>query len=327
MTLSIKSRFVMVCLLGLSSLAYAAPRSLVLAEVQKPGHPVVDAEERMNVLLTERSKSALSLDIRHSGTFSTDVMPRLVKGELDMARVSMGSLNKFTTTSVLFGMPYLFRSSKHMWSSLGGEFGQKLAAEAEKSGIIVLCFYESGSRSFYSVKKPLYSRQDFQGLRIRTPPKSPIFDDLVTNLGALPVPLAYNQIIDGLKDGSIDVAENNLPSFVSSGHHKVARYLSLDEHLMVPEVLLISKKVWDGLSSEEQVWVRQSASDSSVFMRQLWEKEEAAALAEIKKAGVTIIEKNRLAYTGFESAAMKLYSKYVTGLDEMQAALKIMRGN
>lgn len=312
-------------IMGFCGLTQAAPRVFTLAEVQKPGHPVVTSEEHMNRVLADSSKEALKLDIRHSGELGTDVMPRLIKGELDMARVGMNSLNKYAPTAILMGMPYLFRSSEHMWSALDGEFGQQLVAEAEKVGVIILCYYESGSRNFYSVKKPLTSRQDFQGLRVRVPPKSPIYDDLVINLGATPVTVAYNQILDGFKDGSIDAAENNLPSYVSSGHHKVARYLSMDEHLMVPEILLMSKTVWDKLSPQEQTWLREAAQNSSDFMRQLWEKERAEALVEAKKAGVIIIEKNKLAYTGFETAAMKLYSKYVTDLQSMQTALKVMR--
>jgi tripartite ATP-independent transporter DctP family solute receptor len=325
MSSSIQQHLVIAALCSLCTLAQAAPRTLMLAEVQKPDHPVVKSEEFMNKLLSERSKGTLQIDVRHSGELGTDVMPRLVSGELDMARISMTTLNKYSPIANLMSMPYLFRSREHMWSILRSDFGMQMAKEAETAGVIVLCFFESGSRNFYSVKKPLRSRQDFSGLRVRVPPNLQVYSDLIKNLGAEPVTVAYSEVLNGLKDGTIDAAENNLPSYVGSGHHKVARYLSIDEHLMVPEILVISRKVWGGLTPEQQTMMRETASEASGFMSKLWEKEESDAIAEAKKAGVVIIEKNKLAYTGFESAAIKLYSTYVTDPRSMETALKIMQ--
>ena len=313
---------------GLSALSApsAQARDLVMAEVHPPGHVIVRSEELMASRLAELSRGELRIQLRHSAQLGTeDVSWKNVRsGALDIARVNFTVLVGEVPSAKLLSLPYLFRSRDHMWRVLGGDFGKRINAEVEKTGAVVLAYYDSGTRSFYTTKKPIRFRSDFEGQRIRVQ-NSPVYKDLITLLGGTPVVVPYDKVIDAFRKGEIDGAENNTMSYVSSEHYKYARYYSLDEHASVPEVLLMAKKTWDGLTIEQQNAVRTAATESSETMKKLWAEAEAQALAKAKKDGVVILEKHQLGMGGIETYAVKLYSKYVSTPQDLGAVLDILR--
>jgi len=140
-----------------------------------------------------------------------------------------------------------------------------------------------------------------------------------------PVVLAYDKVADAFRNGSIDAAENNTPSYVSTGHYKLAKYYSLDEHSSVPEVLVISRKAWSSLSPAEQTELKAAAKDSSDYMRKLWAESEAQSLAKAKKEGVVVVERSQIAIEGIEAYAIKLYSKFITDSKELETVVNILR--
>jgi tripartite ATP-independent transporter DctP family solute receptor len=303
----------------------ATTNTFVLADVQKPEHPVVQATQFMSKRLAETSSGEINIQIKPNGELGDEssVVEKLRKGQLDMARVNLGILADTVPAAKILSLPYLFRSRDHMWGVLRGDFGQQMERQINQSGLVVLTYFDSGVRSFYSVKKPLRSRSDFAGMRIRIQP-SPVYQDLITQLGGVPVVMAYDKVLDALKNGEIDGAENNIPSYVSTDHYKYAKYLTLDEHSTVPEVLLMSQKAWKSLSPRQQVLLKQSAAEASDYMAKLWAEKEQGALAVAKKSGVIIIPKSALAMTGIESAAVQLYSKYAKTDDDLDTVLKIV---
>lgn len=302
-----------------------AATNFVVADVQNPDHPVVQALNFMAKTLADKSKGDMTMTVKPNSELGneTQEIEQARAGKLAMARVSMSELARDVPSAKLLTLPYLFRSRDHMWHVLDGDFGKQLRKEVEASGVIVLTFFDSGTRNFYTTKKPIRTRSDFEGQRIRVQP-SPVFQDLITELGGTPVVLAYGKVPDALRSGEIDGAENNLPSFVGADHYKYARYLSMDEHSMVPDVLLMSKKVWDGLKPQQQATIMESAAASSEFMGKLWQEKEQEAIATAKKAGVVIIPKSQLSITGIEAFAVKLYTKYVTNDKDLETVLKIV---
>lgn len=310
---------------GLSALS-AAARDLVMAEIHPPGHIIVKSEELMASRLAELSRGELTIQLRHSAQLGTeDVSWKNVRnGSLDIARINFTALVGEVPSAKLLSLPYLFRSRDHMWRVLGGDFGKRLNAEIEKNGAVVLAYYDSGTRSFYTSKKPIRFRSDFEGQRIRVQ-NSPVYKDLITLLGGIPVVVPYDKVIDAFRNGEIDGAENNTMSYVSSEHYRYARYYSLDEHSSVPEVLVMAKKTWDGLTAEQQTAVKTAAAESSDAMKKLWAEAEAQALAKARKDGVMILEKHQLGMGGIETYAVKLYSKYVSNPQDLETVLDILR--
>jgi tripartite ATP-independent transporter DctP family solute receptor len=296
----------------------------ISADVQKPDHPVVKAVEHMSELLSKSSNGELSVQVKANGELGNEneVLDKMRKGTLDMARVSMGVLSDSVPAARLMSLPYLFRSRDHLWSVLHGDFGERLESEIQKNGLVLIMYLDSGTRNFYA-NKPIRTVSDFKGLRFRVQP-SAVYKDLIAELGGTPAVIAYDKVGEALKNGDVDGAENNIVSFVSAEHYKYARYLSLDEHSMVPDVLLMSKKAWAKLSPAQQGMVKVASLDSEEFMSKLWQEKEREALAFAKKNGVTVINKSQLAMTGIESFGIRLYSKYADDPKDMDTVLQIV---
>ncbi|WP_328824889.1 TRAP transporter substrate-binding protein DctP [Uliginosibacterium aquaticum] len=307
-------------------MAQVAAKDLVLAEIHPPGHVIVQSEEVLHSKLAELTKGELQVQVKHSGQAGNEAQAwdKVKAGTLDIARVNLAMLAKDMPAVKLVSLPYLFRSREHMWRVLEGEFGKRIQSEAEKVGAVVLTYYDSGTRSFYSTKQPIRSLADFNGLRVRVQ-DSPVYKDLILQLGGTPVVLPYDKVGEAFQKGEIDAAENNVPSYVSSGHYKLAKHYSFDEHSAVPEVLVVSRKTWQGLSVAQQQALSSAAASSSAQMKTLWADSELQSLAKAKKEGAVITDKSRMSMSGIEGFAVKLYSKYITDRDELETVLSILR--
>ena len=189
---------------------------------------------------------------------------------------------------------------------LNGPVGQGLLKGMESSNLIGLAYYDSGARSFYTKGKPIKTVADMKGMKIRVQ-QSKIFVDLINALGGSATPMNYGEVYSGLQTGIIDGAENNPPSLWTSKHYEVAKYYSLDEHSMVPEVLMMSKKAWDGLSPSDQKLIAQAAQDSVAEQRKLWNALVKKSMDDLVAKGTVIIKPDK---APFQKAVQPVYAKY-----------------
>ena len=238
-----------------------------------------------------------------------DTIEQTQFGVIDMNRVSLGPFNNIIEETQVPSLPYIFRSVDHMHKVMDGPIGQEILDAFSDHDLVGLVFYDAGSRSFYNRQKPVENMADLSGMKFRVM-QSDLFVDMVNALGANATPMPYGEVYSSIQTGVIDGAENNWPSFESSGHFEVAGYYTLDEHLIVPEVLVMSKKSWDKLSAEDQALIRQAAKDSVPHMRKLWAEREAASEAKVREAGVKIV--SDIDKTPFIEAMKPVYEKYVT---------------
>jgi TRAP-type C4-dicarboxylate transport system substrate-binding protein len=175
-----------------------------------------------------------------------------------------------------------------MWSFLNGAAGQKMLADLAPSGFVGLCWYDGGARSFYA-NYPLNTIGDLKGKKFRVMPNA-ILVKMVEAMGASAVPMGAGQVFSAIQTGVIDGAENNAPSLISFNHYQVAKYYMLDEHLRLPEVLFMSKIVWDKLSKDQQAAIRKAAAETVSFQRKKWDAYEIEALNKIKAEGQIVVE-------------------------------------
>ena len=281
------------------------------AEVHPNDYPTTQAVQYMGKLVAERTQGRLGVKVYPNGALGTekDTIEQLRIGALDMTRINVAPLNSVVPETVVAALPFLFRDTAHMRKVLDGPIGDEILAAMESQGLVGLAFYDSGSRSFYTVKKPIKTLADMKGMKIRVQ-QSDLFVAMIQALGANPTPMPYGEVYTALKTGIVDAAENNWPSYESSRHFEAARYYNLSEHSLVPEMLVFSKKTWDTLSKEDKAILRKAAKDSVPYMRRLWDEREVKSRQVVEKAGiqaVTLANKK-----DFVDAMAPVYAKFAS---------------
>jgi len=307
-----------VALLTTVAPARAVAREFRAADTQSEDYPTVQALNYMGSLVEQRSGGRLRIRVFHSRQLGEEkeTIEQTRVGAIDLNRTNVALLGSFVPAMNVLAMPFLFRSTAHLRKVLDGPIGQEMLKSFEPYGFVGLAFYDSGARSVYSSIRPIRSLADLRGLRIRVQ-QSELMADMVRALGAEPVELPYGQVLTALATHLIDGAENNWPSFITSDHYKYAGYYTLTRHTMSPEVLLMSQKAWESLSSEDQQIFREAAAASSRFMHQKWRDLEQASREQAEEAGVTIIKD--FDRKPFETAVAPIYEK--TKRDPATAAL------
>jgi len=290
--------------------APAAPSQILLkaADIQPEDYPTTMGMKYMAKLLDERTNGRIKVQVYGGAQLGQEkeTIEMTQAGTIAFNRINAAPLVGFSAPMGVYSMPYLFRDEDHLWKVLEGPVGKGLLKGMETSNLVGLAYYDNGTRSFYTRGKPIKTLADMKGMKIRVQ-QSKIFVELVNSLGASATPMNYGEVYSGLQTGIIDGAENNAPSFWTSKHFEVAKYYSLDEHSRLPEVLLISKKVWDGLSPADQKLIAQAAQDSVAEQRKLWNAFDQKSMSELVAHGTVIIKPDK---APFQKAVQPVYAKY-----------------
>jgi tripartite ATP-independent transporter DctP family solute receptor len=267
----------------------------------------------MSQELAKQSNGKFTIKVFNKGALGSEkeTLDQVKIGALDMNRINISALNSLCPKSLVPTMPFLFDSIPHMRKVLDGPIGEEILKGCEAQGLVGLAFYDSGARSIYA-KKPVKTLADAKGLKIRVQ-QSDLWVSLVDAMGANATPMPYGEVYTGLKTNLIDAAENNIPSYETSKHYEAVKYFSRTEHSMAPEMLVMSKTVFDKLTPAEQAMFRAAAKESVKFQRQKWDEQEAKSLATVKAAGSQIVEDVNKA--SFKAAMAPVYAKFITTPD------------
>jgi tripartite ATP-independent transporter DctP family solute receptor len=264
------------------------------SDVQPAGYPTVVATENLGKKLEAATNGRLSVQMYPSMQLGgeKETIEQTQIGAIQLLRVSAGTIGPIVDEINVVNMPFLFKNMAHAEKMMDGPIGQelldKITANAN-AGLVALCWMNSGARSLYNTKKPIKSVEDIKGLKFRVI-GNPIFIDMMNALGGNGVAMGYDQVFSALQTGVIDGAENNPPSYVFSNHYTAAKYLSLTEHLIIPEVLVFSKRAWTSLSNDDQSLLKKFAREAQLEQRELWNKYEQLAMDKAKAAGCQIAE-------------------------------------
>lgn len=273
-------------------------KTIKLAHGLDVNHSVHKAMVQMGADLKELSGGKLRLEIYPSQQLGTErqCLELLQIGSLDMTKVSVGVLENFAPKMKILGLPFLFRDRAHAFKVLDGPVGRQLLEDGEKYWLKGLGYYDAGSRSFYTKDRPINSPDDLDGLKIRVM-ESVTAIDMVESLGGSPTPISWGELYTSLQQGVVDGAENNPPSFYLSRHYEVCKYYTLDEHTVLPDVLLAGTHLWKRLSLKEKEWLTQAVEKSIVYQRKLWLQSEEEALNAVQEAGVKIIRPDKTLFS------------------------------
>ncbi len=277
------------------------------ADTHPRSHPAVQAVEFFAQRLA--AVSELGLKVYPSGQLGgqAEVLELAQFGGIDVVRVNLAPLNVFAPQTVVPVLPFIFRSTAHMRKAMDGAPGQAILDSLYDHGLVGLCYYDSGARSFYTRQRLIHHPNDLVGLKIRVQ-TSDIFVQMVEALGGDATPMSYGEVYQGMMQGVIDGAENNWPSYQSSRHFEVAPYFSQTEHVMAPEILAVSLSRWKKWTPQTQEIVRQCAQESVGYMRDLWDEAEVTAERSLRAQGVEVAAE--VDHAAFSARMTDLWARY-----------------
>ncbi len=253
-------------------------KTLMLAHNLDSKHPVHLAMEYMAEELFKNSGGSLKIQIYPSAQLGAEreVLELLQLGVLAMTKVSSMSLENFSPAFSILNLPYVFDSKEHYFRVLDSHVGEEILLSPQDKRLLGLSYYDSGARSFYA-KKAILKPEDLKGLKIRVMGSQTAIR-MVQLLGGSPTPMPYGEIYTALQQGVIDGAESNITALSLGRHGEVIKNFSMNEHSMLPDVLLIGRRVWERLSEQERAWLKEAAEKSKLLQRKLWAKEIERAM-------------------------------------------------
>ncbi|MCC8191242.1 MAG: TRAP transporter substrate-binding protein [Planctomycetes bacterium] len=276
-------------------------------------YPTVQSVMYLSDRLAEATDGRLSIKVYHSDQLGQekDVVQQVQFGVIDLSRCSFAALNNIVPETQVLSLPYLFRSVDHMHRVVDGPVGEEIFQAMADKGFIGLAYYDSGARSFFSKRGPINSLADMKGLKLRVQ-QSDLAIAMVQALGANPTPMPPGEVYSALQTGVIDGAENNWPSYHSQRFFEQAPHITYTDHQMQPDVLIMSKIVWDTLTPEDQQAIKQAARDSVARNRELWAVREKEALDGVVAGGAVVAHLDDDARAAFAAAVAPVYDQFVT---------------
>ena len=270
----------------------AQAQTLKASDTHPAGYPTVVAVEMMGKKLETATSGRIKVQMFPGAVLGQEkeVVEQVQLGAIQIARISLGVIGPVVPEVNVFNMPFVFRDIAHMRKVIDGAVGEELMAKvsASPAKLVALGWMDGGSRSLYT-KKPVRSPADLKGQKIRMM-GNPLFVDTMNAMGGNGISMGYGEVFSALQTGVIDGAENNPPSMFTSNHYSAgAKYYTQTNHLIIPEILVMSKVAFDKLSAADQALVKKLGREAQLDQRVLWDKSVEEYSAKLKAAGVEFI--------------------------------------
>ncbi len=300
-----------------------APLRLRAWNIHPDGYPVTEAMKGFAVQVARATQGRYQIEVFSNATLGDQpkAVQMLKSGEIDIAEFSSAPLSDAVPGIKVLNLPFLFTDSAHMFRHLDGALGQRFAANLQSAGFVVLGWYDGGGRSFYCANRALANIRDLAGASIRVQ-QSEVFMEMIRLLDAKPVALPFKEVLGGFQQGAIDCAENNMPSYESTGHFKVAKSVYVTNHVISPEALVVSSTLWARLSPEDRKAFSDAGAQSALLMRELWNKRVAQALENTAKQGAQFVRVKDV--SPFVRRMAPLYNKYMADPTTREELLTII---
>lgn len=288
------------------------------------GYPNTVAMDKFAELLAEKTGGEITLQMFHGGTLGSqpDAIEQIRLGAIEIGNFNLGPIGPIAAEANVVSLPFIFKDVPHMFRVLNGAGGEAIAKGMEAKGIVPLAWYDAGARSFYNAGKAINTPADVTGMKVRVM-NNDLYSGMVAELGGNPSPMAFAEVYQALKTGVVDGAENNWPSYESTGHFEVAGYYSLSQHLIIPECICINASAYGALSDDMKAAVKAAAEESAALQRELWAEREAASRDKVVAAGVVV---NEIADKApFQSAMAKVYETYLTANPDLRPLVELIQ--
>ncbi|MEL6101684.1 MAG: TRAP transporter substrate-binding protein [Pseudomonadota bacterium] len=288
------------------------------------GYPNTVAMDKFAELLAEKTGGEITLQMFHGGTLGSqpDAVEQVRAGALEVGNFNLGPIGPIVAEANVVSLPFIFKDVAHMFRVLDSEGGAAIAEGMAAKGLTPLAWYDAGARSFYNGDKAINTPADVEGMKVRVM-NNDLFTGMIAQLGGNPSPMAFAEVYQALKTGVVDGAENNWPSYESTGHFEVAGYYSLSQHLIIPECICVNTAVFDALSDDMKSAVTEAAQESAQLQRELWAAREAASREAVEEGGVIV---NEIADKGpFQDAMGPVYEAYFESNPDLRPLVELIQ--
>lgn len=304
--------------------ATAAAKDLRGWNIHPAGYPVSEGMDFFIEEMAKRTDGRVAGKVFHGGVLGDqpDAIEQVRLGAIDFAEFNLGPMGPVVPAANVVSLPFIFKSIPQMYRLMDGEVGEAIGAAMEEKGMVALGWYDSGARSFYNSIRPITKPGDLVGMKVRVM-SNDLFVGMVEALGGNATPMAFSEVLQSLKTGVIDGAENNPPSYETTSHYEAAKYYSLTEHLIIPEALVMSKKAYDALSPEDQETAHAVGRESAELERKLWQESEKASMEKVEAAGVAVNAIDDK--TPFQDAMAPVYDGFLKANPDQQGLVDMIR--
>jgi tripartite ATP-independent transporter DctP family solute receptor len=311
--------------LSLSVTTVAAQSAELRAwNIHVDGYPNTIAMDKFAELVDAKTEGRVTVKNFHGGVLGSqpDAIEQVRLGGIEIGNFNLGPIGPIAPEANVVSLPFIFKDMGHMHRALDGEAGQQISDGMAKKGLVALAWYDSGARSFYNSVRPINTPADVKGLKVRVM-NNDLYSNMISELGGNPTPMAFSEVYQSLSTGVVDGAENNWPSYESTGHFEVAGYYSLSQHLIIPECVCINADVFSGLSDADQTAVTEAARESATLQRELWAERALASRKKVMDGGVVF---NEIADKGpFQAAMVPVYEGYLAANPDIKPLVELIQ--
>jgi tripartite ATP-independent transporter DctP family solute receptor len=284
-----------VAAVAFTSSFHAQAQDIVLkaSDTHPAGYPTVVAVENMGKKLEAATNGRIKMKMYPGAVLGQEkeAVEQVQIGAIQIARISLGVVGPVAPDVDVFNMPFVFRNIAHMRAVIDGPIGAELLEKVTNSParLVALGWMDGGARSLYT-KKLVKTPADMAGIKVRMM-GNPLFVDTMNAMGGNGISMSYGEVFSALQTGVIDGAENNPPSFFTSNHYTTGtKYYAQTNHLIIPELLVMSKVTWDKLTPADQTLVKKVAREAQMEQRVLWDKSVAEYTEKLKAAGIEFVQ-------------------------------------
>jgi tripartite ATP-independent transporter DctP family solute receptor len=296
---------------ALPAAAQFTERNIRLSNGVNEDHPNGKGVEKFKTCLADKSGGKLKVQGFWGNALGGDLQATqaLRSGTQEMVVTSSSPLVGILPELGVFDLPFLFANDKEADTTLDGGFGNHINAKLETVGLVNLAYWENGFRNLTNSRRAVQKWEDFKGLKVRVMQNN-VFLDTFKNMGANAVPMAFGEVFTALETKAIDGQENPFVTIDTSKFYEVQKYLSVTRHAYTPFLVLYSKKLWDGMSKDEQTALRECAGVARDEQRKVSRELGQASLEKIKGAGVIVNELNEQEARRMRDQAKSVWEKH-----------------
>ncbi len=233
-------------------------------------------------------------------------------GTIDCTFTSTGPVGNFVPEVRIFDVPFLFRDTAHARGVLDSDIGQGVLARFNARGLHGVIWTENGFRHLTNSRREVNLPADMRGLKVRTM-ENQVHIRAFTQLGALPTPMAFSELVPALQQGTVDGQENPISVIVANNLNQVQRFMTLTNHVYSPAVMICGPGVVQRLPAADRPHFMAAARAAQEANRARVSADEASGVEELRRRGMTVITTVNTA--AFQEALAPAFAEWERTLD------------